>query len=335
MRIRGICLLFAIGFLELLVFLGAQIGMIQSFDLGISNAIYLLLYRLMTSGMGIGLMAGCFYYELEKCEELQDTIRMTFLSVTLLFCNILACGIRTNMILSMSFCLRMSAYFVFPIIIIFLLDKMGQREDVGGHLQYYWLIVATNLIYISLFQKAGPMLLGYTIFYTIVELLLVYWMFDEERSTQLMLGFSFMISNFIIYSWYQGKVNFLIEHPVMGAWKLELTFQKVLLILMMLLCSAMIGKQLKKWEPWKQMFFLAPLAGLIWETFLMLGANGWFHMEAEWQTDQGIWLMTPFIAVYAAEGFMSYQRKEKERKVARDEKRKLRRFRFRRHHFKK
>lgn len=249
-------------------------------------------------GIGIGAVAGCLYGEFEEAREEKEELGFMIISITILFILTILGGFQIQDVYSVSYLMRMGSYFIFPLIFIYILKKMKERSDIGGHLAYFWVILLLNTIYVSLFQMAGQLLVPYLIYQTILEVLLVHWIFYHEWASQFMMGISVIVENICIYNWYQGKIDFLKQFPNLGIWEFSWKLADCGIEAFMIFCLILMGVYTAEMERDRQVLLLSTCLGTLWEILLKLGMDGVFHMQAEWQLDQGILLIVPFIAVF-------------------------------------
>ena len=273
------------------------------------------LEKISSCGILIGAAAGCFYYELEEADGERERAISVIIGLTTLFVLALLGAIPVPGKFQMSYLVRMGSYFVFPIVIIFFLRKMKERVDVGGHLAYFCLLIIMNLIYISLFQKTGELLMPFLFYQTILECLLVHWIFAEERTSQFMLCFYVLVCNICIYNWYQGRVDFLQQFPNLGRWNFEWNVKGFGVLAASLFFFVVIAAHIKTREKNQQILLLSSGWGAFWEIFLKTGADGIFHMQAKWQVEAGVLLLFPFLAVAGSQLLLE----EREKEVPEDE----------------
>jgi hypothetical protein len=265
--------------------------------------------KISLCGIGIGAAAGCVYGEIEEREKSREPWVSILVGITVLFILALLGGIQRQQSFQMSNLVRMGSYFIFPLIFIYIFRKMKAREDVGGHLIFFWLIVGLNMIYISLFQTAGELLVPYLSYQTILEILLIHWIFSKEMGSQVMMSFSVLAENVLIYNWYQGKIDFLKYFPSLGKWSFSWRLEDcgivaVMIISLIVMIAYMM--ELKK-EQW--ILLTSTCLGAVWELMFKMGMDGLFHIHADWQADQGILLIVPFIAVFVSRKLLGERKK--------------------------
>lgn len=257
-----------------------------------------LIEKISMCGIGIGAVAGCLYSEFEEYRKDKEEFGFMIISITVLFILTILGGFQMQDVYSISYLMRMGSYFIFPLIFIYALKRMRARSDTGGHLAYFWLIFALNIIYISLFQMAGELLVPYVIYQTILEILLIHWIFCNEWGSQLMMGFSVIAENICVYNWYQGKIDFLKRFPSLGSWKFSWSLTDCGIVAFMIFCLILMTVYMAEIEKENQVLLLSTCLGILWETLLKSGMDGVFYMQAEWQVNQGILLVLPFVAVF-------------------------------------
>ena len=300
-KTKSIIVIFGLFCIELIRMICVNQGIYANMDHIVQWQQWLLtgIGKISECGILVGLAAGCFYSELEETREEQQRAVTMITGLTIVFVFVLLGAIQEKGGFEMSYLVRMGSYFIFPVAVIFILKKMIRHQDVGGHLTYFWLLILLNMVYISLFQKTGELLLPFLIYQTILEALLIHWIFQGERESQLMLSLSVFLGNICIYNWYQGKITFLQQFPSLGRWHFEWGLKRAGILLIMLILGGMILYYITRLERERQILLLSSGVGAMWELFLKSGADGIFHMRAIWQEQQGIFLLTPFLAVIA------------------------------------
>ena len=299
-KTKSICLLFAIGCIEFLrlffIGQGAEQMVVSTADW--KEYAWIFLKQLSASGILVGAAAGCIYDEILEKKEQKKRENAILIGMTILLALILLGSIQNQFTFTMSFFIRMGSYFLFPIAWIHILHKMEQRMDAGGHLIYFWIMVLFNIIYISMFQKAGELLVPYTIYQTIVEIWLIVLVFQEEMASQITLGISMVIENFLMYEWYEGKIEVLRGVPDFGMWHFRLNLKWWVMLLMIIGVTVCIFRYFFRGMKEEEKIFLwSAFFGTIWEILLASGMDGIFNMQAQWQEQLGILLVGPFIAV--------------------------------------
>lgn len=269
----------------------------------------IIIQKLSVNGILIGAAAGCFYSELEESEEKKEKAILVIVGMTILFVLTLFGSMQVIEGFSMAYLMRMGSYFIFPMAVIFFLKKMKERNDVGGHLAYFWLVIILNIIYISLFQKSGELLMPFLIYQTILEFLFIRWIFREERDSQIMLYLSMLTGNIFIYNWYQGKIEFLQRFPTLGHWKISWTVENFGILMVMLIIFILMVIYTAKLERQQQLLLLSSCWGALWEILLKSGADGLFYMQASWQMDQSVFVIVPFVAVYLSRKLIAKREK--------------------------
>lgn len=257
-----------------------------------------ILEKISIHGIGIGAAAGCVYGEIEDSLEQKSPWVGILASITVLFVLTLLTGIQNQSAFMITNLLRMGSYFIFPLVFIYVFQKMKARVDVGGHMIYFWLLIALNMIYISLFQTAGELLVPYLVYQTVLEILLIHWIFASEISSQTVLGASIFAGNLCIYNWYQGKVDFLKNFPHLGKWTFIWNMQEYVMIAVMIICLILMIMHMKNIRQKNRIFLISSCLGIIWEILFKLGIGGLFHIQAQWQQGTGILPILPFILAF-------------------------------------